>query len=451
MDTEILHRIQFGFTITFHYIYPPLSIGLSLALIIFEGLWLKTGQQIWLTITKFWARVFALTFALGVATGIPMMFAFGTNWARYSKFIGDVLGSVLASEGLFAFAIEAGCLGVMIFGWDRVSKIKHYLATIGVAFGAHFSALWITCVNSWMQTPAGYAIIKDAHGTERAIVTDWWQVVFNPSAASHLWHVMISAWMTGAFLIISISSYYLLKKRYTDFATQSMKIGLIIAAAASIGQIVSGDHLARLISVLNPTKFAAFEGTYKTQEYTPAYAFGVVDTENKKVYGLGIPGLLSLMVYRNPQTAVPGLEQFPENDWPKVQAVFQVYHLMIGMWLAMVAAALCGIWMFRKNNWQAHPLLCKFLILSVIFPQIGGIAGWYSTCLGRQPWLVHKMMKTEEGYSLGVTSAEVLTSLILFVIVYLSLFALFCTLLDMKIKHGPTDLPEEAPYRDIYK
>src|SRR5262245_60444359 len=224
MDAELLHRIQFGFNITFHYIYPPLSIGLSLALFFFEGFYLKTKNSICEKITQFCIRVFALTFALGVATGIPLMFSFGTNWSRYSAFIGDVLGSALAAEGLFAFGIEAGALGIMLFGWRKVSNSIHFLSVIAMSFGAHFSGMWITCVNSWMQTPAGYKIVTNEYGVERAIVTDWWEMVFNPSSMSHLIHVIFGAWLTGLFLIISICSYYLLKKQHIEFAIKSLKV-----------------------------------------------------------------------------------------------------------------------------------------------------------------------------------------------------------------------------------
>ena len=451
MDVEILHRIQFGFTLTFHYIYPPLSIGLSLALIIFEGLYLKTKDPAWARITQFWIRVFALTFALGVATGIPLMFAFGTNWARYSHFVGDVLGSALAAEGLFAFSIEAGALGVLLFGWGRVSKWVHFLATCAVSFGAHFSGVWITCVNSWMQTPAGYAILKDAKGTEYAVVTDWWEMILNKSSLSHLTHVMLSAWLTGAFLIISVSAYYLIKKRHIDFALKSMKVALIIAAFSIVAQLASADHLSRLIAKFNPVKMAAFEGVFKTEEYTPAYAFGIVDTEQQKVHGLAIPGALSYLIHRDFKEPVSGLDQAPSSEWPALQVVFQVYHAMVTMWAFMFVSLLFGLWMWRKNNWQLHPWLLKLLVISVVFPQIANIAGWYSSCIGRQPWTVYKLLRTKDAYSAGITSNEASLSLTLFIIAYLSLFALFCVLLDAKIKHGPSDAPEDAPFRDTFK
>ncbi|MCE5293588.1 MAG: cytochrome ubiquinol oxidase subunit I [Chlamydiales bacterium] len=451
MDAEILHRTQFGLNLTFHYIYPPLSIGLSVALIIFEWLYLKTKDKVWEGITKFWIRVFALTFALGVATGVPLVFGFGTNWSRWSAFVGDVLGSALAAEGLFAFTMEAGALGILLFGWNRVKPKVHFAATIAVAFGAHFSGVWITNVNSWMQTPAGYVIQKNAKGIEYAAVTDWWQMAFNPSALSHLSHVILGCWMAGSFLIISVASYYLLKKRYTDFAIRSMKVGLSIAIVSVALQLVSADHLASLIAKYNPVKFAAFEGVFKTEEYTPLYAFGYVDTEKQTVTGLAIPGALSFLVHKDIQTPVAGLDQAPKDEWPWIQVVFQVYHIMVAMWGLMFIGVLFGIWLWRKNAWGLHPRILKYLIISVTFPQIGNMTGWYSTCLGRQPWSVYKLLKTKDAYSPSVTANEALFTLCLYILIYVSLFALFCFLLDHKIKHGPTDLPEESPYRDPYK
>jgi cytochrome bd ubiquinol oxidase subunit I len=451
MDVEILSRIQFAFTITFHYIYPPLSIGLSIALILMEAMYLKTRLAIWEKLTKFWLKVFSMTFALGVATGIPMMFSLGTNWARYSRFVSDVSGSIIGAEGVFAFLVEAGFLGVLLFGWKRISPKMHFFATTMVAVGAHFSAIWIVSFNSWMQTPSGYKITTLADGTTVAQVLNWSQVFFSPSNMSHITHVLLGCWMTGAFLIISVAAYYLLKKRHHEFAQKSLKVGLLIAMITTVLQLISADHLARKVAQYNPEKFASFEGVYKTEPYTPAYAFGWVDTKEKKVYGLPIPGLLSFMTYRNIETPVPGLDQFPDSNKPMVGAVFQVYHLMVGMWALMTAAAFIGGYYWWKKNWKIKPLFLKFMVLSVLFPQLANIGGWYSSCMGRQPWLVYKLLKTSEGYSPIISRGQVMGSLIMFVVMYLMFFVLFLVLLDKKIKTGPDVENEELPYRDIYK
>lgn len=451
MDVEILSRIQFAFTITFHYIYPPLSIGLSMALILMEAMYLKTRAAIWEKLTKFWLKVFSMTFALGVATGIPMMFSLGTNWSRYSRFVSDVSGSIIGAEGVFAFLVEAGFLGLLLFGWKRISAKMHFFATIMVSVGAHFSAIWIISFNSWMQTPAGYKLTTLADGTTVAQVSKWSEVFFSPLNMSHITHVLLGAWMTGAFLMISVAAYYLLKKKYHEFAQKTLKVGLLIAMITSVLQLVSADHLARKVAIHNPEKFASYEGVYKTEPYTPAYLVGWVDQKTEKVYGLSIPGLLSFMTYRNFETPVPGLDQVPQDERPWVGAVFQVYHLMVVMWVLMTVIAFVGGYYWWKKRWNIKPLFLKFMIVSVIFPQLANIGGWYSSCMGRQPWVVYKLLKTADGYSPIISKGQVLGSLIMFVVMYLMFLVLFLVLLDKKIKTGPDVDQEELPYRDIYK
>lgn len=451
MDLEILSRIQFAFTLTFHYIYPPLSIGISLLMIIMEGIYLKTKDPYWEKLTKFWLKVFSLTFALGVATGIPLQFSLGTNWARYSRYVGDVFGSVIGAEGFFAFMIEAGFLGVLLFGWHRVSSKVHFLSTILVSLGAHFSAIWIVSANSWMQTPAGYAIKTAPDGTEVAYVTDWWAMFLNPSNMSHIAHVLLSAWLTGAFLVISISAYYLLKNKHLGFAKRSMKVGALAAFITAVLQLVSADDLARNVSRNNPEKFASLEGVYKTEPYTPAFLFGWVDEVNQTVHGFSVPGMLSLMTYRDIETPINGLDQFPKDQWPKVNLVFQMYHLMILMWGLMFIGSILCLYLWWKKRWTINKWVLRFLVISVVFPHIANITGWYTACMGRQPWTVYKLLKTSQAFSANVSSGQVLGSLIMFIVIYLMFFALFLLLLDRKIKHGPSLEEEELPYRDPFK
>lgn len=443
MTVELLSRIQFAFTLTFHYIYPPLSIGLSLALIFMEGMYLKTKQKQWEKLTKFWLKIFALTFALGVATGIPLQFSLGTNWARYSRFVGDVFGSALSAEGFFAFLIEGGFLGLLLFGWDRVKPFFHFLATILVSFGAHFSAFWIVAANSWMQYPSGYRIVEQADGTKVAEVTNWFQMLFNPTAIDHFVHVLLGAWLTGAFLIISISAYYLLQNKHLDFAKKSMKIGILIAFVSSILQLIAADSLAQDIAKYNPVKMAAFEGHFDTKPNASIYAFGWVDVENQKVYGLPIPGFLSFLIHRDFDAHVPGLNDYPKEEWPWVSVVFQVYHIMVAMWGLMFLASLIGLYMWVRNRWKLPKIIMYFLIASVAFPQIGNITGWYSACMGRQPWVVHKLMKTSEGFSSNIGVGENLATLILFVLVYLLFFVLFLFLIDRKVRFEKSDSQDQ--------
>ena len=437
MDPVLLSRIQFGLTICFHYIYPPLSIGLGVIIVIMGALFLKTRNPLYQQMMKFWVRIFGLTFALGVATGIVMEFEFGTNWATYSRFVGDVFGSALAAEGIFAFFLESGFLAILLFGWNKVSPRMHFFSALMVTLGAHFSAIWIVVANSWMQTPAGYHIV-DAALRPRAEITDFWAMVFNPSSVERLTHTVLGAWQAGAFLVLSVSAFYLLKKQHEDFAKASLKIGLVVAAIASLGSLVSGHFSARVVSKYQPAKLAAMEAHFPASAPAGLYLFGWVKEDEQKVLGgVEIPGMLSLMVHGDTRKPVTGLNAFPKEDWPPVNPVFQSYHIMIVIGMGLIGLSLLGIllWWFGKL-FQARWLLWLY-VLSVLGPQIGNQVGWATAEIGRQPWIVYGLMRTSEGVSKSVGAEQILGSLILFTLIYILLFALFIYLLDQKIRHGP--------------
>ncbi|NGX39116.1 MAG: Cytochrome bd ubiquinol oxidase subunit 1 [Chlamydiae bacterium] len=452
MDVVILSRIQFAMTSMFHYIYPPLSIGLGLYLVIIEGVYLKTKNPRYLEMAKFWAKVFALTFALGVATGLVQVMGFGTNWASYSKFVGDVFGSALGAEGIFAFFLEAGFLGIMLFGWNRVSKKVHYFSTICVCLGAHFSAIWIVIANSWMQTPAAYKLVGSG-SKMKAEVTDFWQMVFNPSFLDRITHVILGCWLAGLFLVISISSYYYLKKRHLEFARTSMKVALSMACVVLVLQLISADSTARGVSKNQPSKLAAMEGVYKTEKRTPMTLVGWVDQKTNTVKGIKIPGLLSLLVYRSLDKAVTGFDQIPEDERPPIQPVFQAYHMMIYMWSAMVLGAFVALYLLWKKKLENSKWVLRFLVISVAFPQTANMCGWMTAEIGRQPWIVWKLLRTTHGISPGIVSGQVLGSLIMLASIYCVLLATFLFILDQKIKHGPEEKgPDSTPvYKDPYK
>src|SRR5271154_1015639 len=341
MDVLTLSRIQFGATVGFHYIYPPLSIGLGVMLVIMEAAWLKTKNPIYHQMARFWTKVFALTFAIGVATGIVMEFEFGTNWATYSKFVGDVFGSALAAEGIFAFFLESGFLAVLLFGWDKVGRKTHFFSTCMVCLGAHFSAVWIVVANSWMQTPIGYKIVTH-NGVARAEVTDFWQVVFNPSMLDRLFHTICGAWQAGAFLVISVSAWYVLKNKFMNFARASLRISLTVALIASLLQLVSGHHSAQGVGKNQPAKLAAFEGLYNTTSNAPLTAVGYVDEKNERVIGIQIPGMLSFLDHNNFHTPVTGLDAFAPQDRPPVEPCFLFFHGMVAIRFALIALARPG-------------------------------------------------------------------------------------------------------------
>jgi cytochrome d ubiquinol oxidase subunit I len=438
MDVLTLSRIQFGATIAFHYIYPPLSIGLGVMLVIMEGLWLKTGNTLYHQMARFWTKVFALTFAIGVATGIVMEFEFGTNWATYSRFVGDVFGSALAAEGIFAFFLESGFLAVLLFGWDKVSRKVHFFSTCMVCLGAHFSAVWIVVANSWMQTPAGYKIVTH-NGVARAEITDFWQLVFNPSMVERLSHVVVGAWSTGAFLVVSVSAWYLLKKRHLEFARASLKVGLTVALLASLLQAVTGHTSAQGVGKNQPAKLAAFEGLYETTSNAPLTIVGWVDEKNEQIDGIQLPEMLSFLDHNNLHTPVTGLDAFPPQDRPPVEASFLFFHGMVGIGFTLIAISALGFLYFRHGSLHERRWLLWLLVFSVLGPEIANQLGWFAAEVGRQPWIVYGLMRTPEGLSKIVQANVVLTSLILFTFIYFLLFAVFIYLLNDKIQHGPHD------------
>lgn len=441
MDVTLLSRIQFAMTIAFHYLYPPLSIGLGVALVVMEGLYLKTRLPIYQQMTRFWVRIFGLTFALGVATGIVMEFEFGTNWAAYSRFVGDVFGSALAAEGIFAFFLESGFLALLLFGWDKVGPGLHFFSTLMVCLGAHFSAIWIIVANSWMQTPAGFRLVEHGLG-RRAEVTDFWAMVFNPSTVERLAHTVLGAWQAGAFLVISVSAYYLLKGRFQDFARRSLRVGASLALVASLGSLATGHLSAEGVAAHQPPKLAAMEAHFPASAPADLYLFGWVDEPRQQVRGVAVPGLLSWMLHGDASAPVTGLQAFAPEDRPPVQIVFQSYHLMVAIGMALIGLAVMGaFYTWRRSASPPPAWLLRLFVVSVLGPQIANQAGWMVAEVGRQPWIVYNLMRTSEGVSRSVTSGAVVFSLILFTVVYILLFALFLYLLDAKIKHGP--LPDD--------
>lgn len=441
MDVELLSRIQFGFTIAFHYLFPPLSIGLGLVLVFMEAQWLRTRDEKFLAVTKFWMKIFGLIFAVGVASGIVMEFQFGMNWAAYSRFVGDVFGSALAAEGIFAFFLESGFLAIALFGWDKVKPVTHFVATCLVCVGAHFSAIWIVVANSWQQTPAGYHLVAHGDGV-RAEITDFWALVFNPSSVDRLVHVILGAYLAAAFMVLSVSAFYMLKGRFRDIAAFSLKLGLVFAAVVSLLQLVSGHQSARVVVHHQPAKLAAAEGLFETQTWAPLHLFGWVDEASETVTGLALPGALSLLAHDDPRAEVTGLDAFDRADRPPVQATFQFFHLMIVIGLALIAISWLGI-LFWRRGWlfdtsrKSTRIYLWLLVFAVVLPQISNQAGWFTAEIGRQPWIVYDLLRTSEGLSEAVDAGQVVFSLVVFGLIYTLLFALFIFLLDRKIRQGP--------------
>jgi cytochrome d ubiquinol oxidase subunit I len=448
MDVVILSRIQFALTIMFHYLFPPLTIGLGALLVFLEARYLKTKDPQFEAAAKFWTKIFALNFALGVASGIVMEFQFGTNWAGYSRYVGDVFGSALAAEGIFAFFLESGFLALLVFGWDRVSPRVHFFSTVMVSLGSIFSAIWIIVAISWQQTPAGFVIrdfVTPAGTVKRAELTDFWKVVFNPSAMDRLVHVLIGAFILGSFFVMSISAFYLIKNRHVDFARKSFMTALVVAAIASVAMMISGDSQGRLVARHQPAKLAAMEGLYETKEGgTPIHVFGIPDSEARIVrYNIEIPGLLSFLVHRDFKTPVAGLDQF-EPDTPPVAIPFFSFHIMVGLGIYFVVLTLYALWCrWRGTLFQKKWLLWIF-VFSVFGPFAANQLGWAATEVGRQPWIVYNLLRTGDAVSQNLSAGQVTGSIIMFGVIYALLFALWIFLLNDKIQNGPEPVAEKS-------
>jgi len=326
---------------------------------------------------------------------------------------------------------------VLLFGWDKVTPRMHFFSTCMVCLGAHFSAIWIVVANSWMQTPAGYHVVGEGLAA-RAEITNFWELVFNPSSMDRLSHVLCGAWQAGAFLMASVSAYYLLRGRHRDFAQASLKVALIVGTTASLLQFVTGHHSAVGVAQNQPVKLAAFEGHYQTSTNAPLYLFGWVDEAAEEVrYGVAIPGLLSYLVHGDTGQSVTGLDSVPPEDRPRVNAVFQTYHAMVGVGIVMMLLSTVAVFHWWRGSLFEKRGLLWALVLSVLGPQLGNQLGWFSAEMGRQPWIVYGEMRTSEGLSAVVHAETVLTSLILFTFIYALLFAVFVYLLNDKINHGP--------------
>ncbi|MCL4129519.1 UNVERIFIED_CONTAM: hypothetical protein GTU68_048075 [Idotea baltica] len=448
LDVVLLSRIQFAFTIIFHYIFPPFSIGLGALLVTYESLSLITRKPIYEKITRFWVKIFAANFSLGVATGIVMEFEFGTNWATYSRFVGDIFGSPLAAEGIFAFFLESGFLAILLFGWNKVSKGMHLFATVMVFVGSLMSAFWIIVANSWMHTPVAYEIVGE--GVDRmAQITDFWEMVFNPSSMIRFLHAVVGAFLQGGFLVLSVSAYYLLKDKYVEFAQRSFTIALIFVTATSLLQPILGHTHAQVVAKYQPAKLAAFEGLYETEKGAPLYIMGITDPEDKKTHGIAIPKMLSFLAKNDLDAEIKGLNEFPRDEWPNVSLIFQTYHAMVALGMFFIALSLLSIFLLWRGKLFKQKWLMKLFVISVVFPILANQFGWISAEAGRQPWIVQGLLKTADAASKSVTGGMVLGSLIMFLILYSLLFWVWIYVLNKEIQHGPQEFFQDGP--EAYK
>jgi cytochrome d ubiquinol oxidase subunit I len=378
-----------------------------------------------------------------VATGVVQEFEFGTNWANYSRFVGNVFGSLLAAEGIFAFFLEGSFLGLMLLGGNRLGPRMWLLATFLVVFGAHFSALWIIMANSWMQTPAGY-FVQATPLPPRAYMTEFWQVVFTPSFIPRILHVWVASWTVGSALMLSVSAWYLLKKRNLELAKANFVTALpFFVVFAVLNVFAFGAEQAVEVTNYQPLKLASMEGLWQSQSCAPSYLLGWVNTTAQTTVGIKIPCLLSFLAYRDFSAVVTGITSFPANLYPPINLVFQVYHLMINIGFLFIPIGLLGVLLYfwKHKVFQVRWLLWLFVI-SVFLAEVSVIAGWWTAEVGRQPWIVYNLMTITEAGSPTLTTGQAAFSMAMFIVLYIILGALFLYLLNNKIQHGPEPLEE---------
>jgi cytochrome d ubiquinol oxidase subunit I len=440
LDATLLARIQFGFTIGFHILFPTFTIGVAGFLLVVEALWLKTGDAVWRRIYGFWVRLFALAFGMGVVSGVVLSYQFGTNFSAFSRATGDVLGPLMGYEVLTAFFLEAGFLGIMLFGWDKVGPRLHLFATAMVAIGTVLSAFWILAASSWMQTPAGFALVSG-----RFVPEDWWAIVFNPSFPYRLAHMVTAAFLTSAFVVAGVSAWQLLRGVAGGEARRALTLGVVLAAVLAPLQVFIGDQHGLNVKQHQPVKVAAMEGLWQTARGVPLVLFALPDmAAETNHFEIAIPKLTSLILTHDLDGEVKGLTEVPPSDRPNVPIVFFSFRVMVGIGFLMVAVAWAAAWMlWRRRLAESRPLLWALTIMS---PSgfIAVLAGWLVAEVGRQPYVVYGLMRTADAVS-PVTRGEVATSLALFVVVYVALLGAFLWYVARLINRGIAAPMEAEP------
>ena len=442
MDAVLLSRIQFALTAGFHYIFPPLTFGLTLIILYTETVYLRTDNVLYKNLTKYLAKILALVFAMGVASGIVLEFSFGTNWSTYSRMVGDIFGAPLAAEGISAFFLESVFIGVLLFGRDRVSKKAYWVSALLVFIGSHLSGLWIIIANSWMQTPAGFEMVEG-----RAVLTNFYEAAINHSTIQRYLHTVVGAWMAGSLFVAGIASWYILKKRDLDYAKPLLTISLLIFIFTSFIQFGTGHYHAVQVAKTQPVKMAAFEGLWDSQAGAPLSVFGVPVASHKKTYlEIGIPKLLSIMIYADPNAVVQGLNDFPEELHPPIFLTFTTYHIMIGLGALFALMSAIGLLLIKRKKLFETDWYLKAILFSIPLPHISNQTGWMAAEIGRQPWAIYNVLKTADAASVVVPAWQILLTIILFSIVYILLFILFIKFLVQMIKKGPEQLISEKGY-----
>jgi cytochrome d ubiquinol oxidase subunit I len=434
MDVLMLSRIQFAVTTMFHFIFVPISLGLSLLVAFMETKYVKTGDELYLGMTKFWGKLFLINFALGIVTGITLEFQFGMNWAEYSKYVGDIFGAPLAIESTVAFFLESTFIGVWLFGWNRVSKKIHALAIWLVAGAANLSALWILLANGWMQHPVGYVLRNN-----RAEMTDFMAMATNPYGLLKFFHTIFAAYVVAAFFVMGVSAYHILKRQNLAFFKKSFRIAATFGLVSSVMVFLVGDFHAAEVAKTQPSKFAAMESLWETTQGAPYYLIAFPDPESERnvIEALKIPGMLSLLAFHSPDAEVTGLKAFAREDRPPVRTTFLSFRAMLALGMLFMLLTLIAYVISRRDRLENNPFFLRLMLWSIPLPFLAAQIGWVVAEVGRQPWIVYGVLRTSEGVSKSITPLHVWTSLIGFTIVYGLLAVVDIYLLTYYSKKGP--------------
>jgi cytochrome d ubiquinol oxidase subunit I len=436
-DALLLSRLQFAFTITYHYLFPQLTMGLALIIFVMKSLYLRTRNEAYNSSARFWGKIFAITFVVGVVTGIPMEFQFGTNWAELSAFSGDIIAQTLAMEGAFAFFLESAFVGLFLFGERRFGQRLHWFSSLMVFLGTWASGYFIITTNAWFQNPVGFERVEDG-----VVLNDYWAVLTNPWMVPQYMHTMGGTTVTAAFTVAGLGAFYMLSGRHIEQARVFLKLGVIIGVIASVWMLFpSGDLEGRQVAENQPEKFAAMEGLFETEEPAGVVILGQPDVENMRLDNpIIIPKVLSFLTYQSWTAEVQGLEEFPEKDWPdNIPLLYYSYHVMVGLGTIFIGVmGLAALLLWRRRLYGSRWMLWA-LMLAIPFPYIANTAGWFTTELGRQPWLIYGLLRTEEGVSPLVSGGNVLFTLIGFAGMYLVMGLLYFVLVVREVAHGPED------------
>jgi cytochrome d ubiquinol oxidase subunit I len=431
-----VHRLQFAFTITYHYLFPQLTMGLALLLVIFKSLALKTGDEHYNRAARFWGKIFGINFTMGVVTGIPMEFQFGTNWSEFSKAAGGIIGQTLAMEGVFAFFLESSFLGLFLFGEKKLGPRGHWFSALMIFLGSWLSGYFIIATDAWMQHPVGYTLGPDGE----ILLSSFWALLLNPWAIWQYAHNMNGSVITATFVVASIGAFYLLSGRHREHGRTFLKVAVIVGVVASLIQLFpTGDAQGRMVAKHQPVTLAAMEGLFDTEEGAPLALIGQPDMEKRQLDNpILIPRALSFLTYQRWNAEVKGLDAFPEEDWPdNVPLLYYSYHIMVGLGTLFIALMLAAAWKLRRGTlYDSRPMLWA-LMLALPFPYIANTAGWITAEVGRQPWLIYGLMRTADGVSPTVSAGNGLFTLIGFMGMYTVLSILFLFLVYREIEHGP--------------